>query len=175
MIKAFLRRDVSYQGVFFAGVRSTGVFCRIACPARMPRPEQLEFFATARDALFACFRPCKRCHPIETPESPPEWLRSLLAAVEKEPNSRWTDADIRAWRVHPDRVRRWFQKTHGMTFHAYARARRLGLALDRIRKGKSVLNAALDTGYDSISGFNEAFRNILGANPRSIRSSTVAP
>jgi AraC family transcriptional regulator, regulatory protein of adaptative response / methylated-DNA-[protein]-cysteine methyltransferase len=173
MIKAFLRRDASYQGVFFAGVRSTGVFCRIACPARMPRPEQLEFFATARDALFAGFRPCKRCHPIEPPESPPEWLRSLLAAVEKEPNSRWTDADIRAWRVHPDRVRRWFQKTHGMTFHAYARARRLGLALDRIRKGKSVLNAALDTGYDSISGFNEAFRNILGANPRSMRSSTV--
>ena len=173
MVKAFLSRDAAYQGVFFTGVKSTGVFCRIGCPARTPRLSQLEFFPTTRDALFAGFRPCKRCRPIEPPGSPPEWLRKLLAAVESDPLSRWTDADIRALQLHPDRVRRWFQKTHGMTFHAYARARRLGLALDRIRKGKSVLHAALDTGYDSVSGFNEAFRNALGANPKAVRRSTV--
>ncbi|MBI4472506.1 MAG: bifunctional transcriptional activator/DNA repair protein Ada [Acidobacteria bacterium] len=173
MMKAFLRRDKSYQGIFFTGVRSTGVFCRVGCPARTPRPTQLEFFATARDALFAGFRPCKRCRPIEPPGSPPEWLKTLLKAVESDPHSRWTDADIRALRLHPDRVRRWFQKIHGMTFHAYARARRLGLALERIRKGTSVLDAALDTGYDSISGFNEAFRNVIGASPKTARSSTV--
>lgn len=173
MIKAFLNRDGSYQGVFFTGVKSTGVFCRIGCPARTPRVEQLEFFATTRDALFAGFRPCKRCKPIEPPGSPPDWLRRLLSAVETDPQSRWTDADIRALDLHPDRVRRWFQKTHGMTFHAYARARRLGLALDRIRKGDTVLNAALDTGYDSISGFNEAFRNALGANPKAAQGATV--
>jgi AraC family transcriptional regulator of adaptative response/methylated-DNA-[protein]-cysteine methyltransferase len=104
---------------------------------------------------------------------PPEWLKPLLSAVDQDHESRWTDADIRSLRVDPDRVRRWFQKNHGMTFHAYARARRLGQALDQIRRGTSVVSSALDHGYDSLSGFNEAFRNALGTNPRTAKNATV--
>src|SRR5204863_613966 len=101
------------------------------------------------------------------------WLHNLLGAVEKNPENRWRDSDIRALSLEPDRVRRWFQKTHGMTFHAYARARRLGLALAQIREGSSVVSAAFDNGYDSLSGFNEAFRNVLGTNPKAAKGSTV--
>jgi len=173
LIRAFLTRDSSYQGVFFTGVRSTGIFCRVGCPARTPRENQLEFFATTRDALFAGFRPCKRCRPMEREGEPPEWLKPLLNAIDQDHESRWSDADIRALKVEPDRVRRWFQKNHGMTFHAYARARRLGLALDQIRRGTSVVSTALDHGYDSLSGFNEAFRNAVGTNPRMAKNSTV--
>jgi len=173
MVRAFQSKDSSYLGVFFAGVRSTGIFCRIGCPARMPRENQLEFFATTRDALYAGFRPCKRCRPIEPAGAPPTWLQALLSAIDVSPESRWTDADIRAFHVQPDRVRRWFQRNHGMTFHAYARARRLGLALDQIRQGSSVISAAFDHGYDSLSGFNEAFRSILGTSPRTAKGSTV--
>jgi AraC family transcriptional regulator of adaptative response/methylated-DNA-[protein]-cysteine methyltransferase len=173
MIQAFMARDPAYEGVFFTAVKSTGIFCRIGCPARTPRVNQLEFFATARDALFAGFRPCKRCHPIQPLGATPSWLQALLEAVEKDPESRWSDADIRALRLHPDRVRRWFQKNHGMTFHAFARARRLGRALGQIRQGTPVLSAALDHGYDSLSGFNEAFRNLIGSNPRNARRSAV--
>lgn len=173
MVRAFRLRDLSYQGVFFTGVRSTGIFCRVGCPARTPREDQLEFFATTRDALFAGFRPCRRCHPIEPAGTPPDWLKALLTAVDRDPETRWTDSDIRALPLEPERVRRWFQKNHGMTFHAYARARRLGLALDRIRQGSSVVMAALDHGYDSLSGFNDAFRNVLGTNPKTARGSVV--
>jgi len=105
--------------------------------------------------------------------SPPLWLRALLDAVDKEPGSRWTDSDIRALRLHPDRVRRWFRKNHGMTFHAYARARRLGLALGQIRDGASVVSAALDNGYDSLSGFNDAFRSLIGTSPTIAEGTTV--
>jgi AraC family transcriptional regulator of adaptative response/methylated-DNA-[protein]-cysteine methyltransferase len=173
MVRAFLARDAAYVGIFFTGVRSTGVFCRVGCPARTPRENQLEFFASTRDALYAGFRPCKRCRPIEPAGATPDWLNALLNAIDGKPELRWTDADIRALNVEPDRVRRWFQRNHGMTFHAYARARRLGLALTQIRQGSSVVNAALDHGYDSISGFNEAFRQILGTNPRTAKGSTV--
>jgi AraC family transcriptional regulator of adaptative response/methylated-DNA-[protein]-cysteine methyltransferase len=173
MIRAFQSRDEAWQGIFFTGVKSTGIFCRIGCPARMPRSDQLEFFATARDALFAGFRPCRRCRPIEPPGSPPAWLRTLLEQVDRDPECRWSDADIRALQLQPDRVRRWFQKTHGMTFHAYTRARRLGLALGQIRQGGSVVSAALDHGYDSLSGFNEAFRNLAGTNPLNARASEM--
>ena len=123
--------------------------------------------------MFAGFRPCKRCRPFEPAGTPPAWLRSLLEAVDSDPESGWSDSDIRALRLQPDRVRRWFQKNHGMTFHAYARARRLGLALAQIREGISVVSAAFDHGYDSLSGFNEAFRNVLGTNPKTAKESTV--
>lgn len=173
MIRAFQTRDVTFLGIFFTGVRSTGIFCRVGCPARTPREDQLEFFASARDALFAGFRPCKRCHPIEPAGSTPEWLTTLLHAVDSNPENRWTDGDLRGLELEPDRVRRWFQKNHGMTFHAYARARRLGRALSRIREGSSVVTAAFDHGYESLSGFNEAFRNVLGTNPKTAKGATV--
>jgi AraC family transcriptional regulator of adaptative response/methylated-DNA-[protein]-cysteine methyltransferase len=173
LIRAFLTKDSSYQGVFFTGVRSTGIFCKIGCPARTPREDQLEFFATTRDALFAGYRACKRCRPMDREDKVPEWLKPLLNAVDHDQHARWTDADIRAFKVSPDRVRRWFQKNHGMTFHAYARSRRLGLALDQIRRGTSVVSSALDHGYDSLSGFNEAFRHALGTNPRTAKNATI--
>jgi AraC family transcriptional regulator of adaptative response/methylated-DNA-[protein]-cysteine methyltransferase len=173
MIRAFLSKDANYLGVFFTGVRSTGIFCRIGCPARTPREDQLEFFASANDALGAGFRACKRCQPDQPEGVPPEWLQTLLAAVDTQPGNRWTDADIRSLGLHPDRVRRWFQKNHGMTFHAYARARRLSSALAQIREGGSVVSAAFDHGYDSLSGFNDAFRAIVGTNPTSAKDATV--
>src|SRR5215468_10612300 len=92
MIRAFQARDGSFLGVFFTGVRSTGIFCRVGCPARTPRENQLEFFATARDAMFAGFRPCKRCHPIEPAGSTPAWLARLLEAIDSNPETRWSDA-----------------------------------------------------------------------------------
>ena len=173
MVKAFLSRDLTYEGVFFTGVRSTGIFCRVGCPARTPKVEQLEFFASPSEAVQAGFRACKRCKPVEMVGTPPAWLDDLLRAVDREPETRWTDADIRGLKLDPDRVRRWFQKHHGMTFHAFTRARRLGLALEDIRGGSQVLDAALDHGYDSLSGFNQAFRGIFGTNPKTAEGSTI--
>lgn len=98
--------------------------------------------------------------------SPPAWLRSLLMDLEADPSRRWTDRDLRQRGLHPDRVRRWFQRQHGMTFHAYGRARRLGLALEQIREGAGVSTTAYQHGYESLSGFNEAFRQLVGAAPK---------
>ena len=162
---AFYSRDASYDGVFYTGVRTTGIFCRPSCSARKPKPENIEFFQTARDAMFAGYRACQRCHPLEAPGETPAWLGELVEAVDAEPARRWTDEDLRALGVHPDRVRRWFKTHHGMTFHAYARARRLGTALERIREGDRVVSAALDHGYESLSGFNAAVRGLIGAPP----------
>src|SRR5213593_2779841 len=60
------RSDASYDGIFFVGVRTTGIFCRPSCPARKPLPRNREYFVTAKEALFAGYRPCKRCRPMET-------------------------------------------------------------------------------------------------------------
>jgi AraC family transcriptional regulator of adaptative response/methylated-DNA-[protein]-cysteine methyltransferase len=165
MVRAFLERDPAYEGVFFTGVRTTNIFCRPTCPARKPRPENVEFFSTSREALFAGFRPCLRCRPLEGPDQAPEWLAPLLEQVEAEPARRLSSSDLRRMGIVPDRPRRWFKEHHGMTFVAYARARRLGAALERIREGERVVDAAFDHGYESLSGFNDAFQRLLGMPP----------
>jgi AraC family transcriptional regulator of adaptative response/methylated-DNA-[protein]-cysteine methyltransferase len=174
MYQALAGRDTAYEGVFIVAVRTTGVFCRPTCPARKPKPENVEFFATTRDALAAGFRPCKRCRPLERGGGPPAWLTALLADVDRDPVRRWTDADLRARAVDPTRVRRWFQQQHGMTFHAYQRARRLGAALGRLRNGDDLTRAAYDSGYESLSGFRDAFGRLFGGPPGGGRGTTPA-
>lgn len=165
MMDAFLGRDASYDGIFVTAVRTTGIFCRPSCTARKPLRENVTFFGSPQEALLGGYRPCKRCRPMEHVGAPPKWLRALLVAVDDDPTRRWTDADIRAHGLSPERVRRWFQRHHGMTFHAYSRARRLGSALGWMRDGAEVTRAAFDSGYDSLSGFNEAFRRYFGSSP----------
>ncbi|MBO6574486.1 MAG: bifunctional transcriptional activator/DNA repair protein Ada [Rhodothermales bacterium] len=165
MIRAFMGRDASFDGLFYTAVRTTGIFCLPSCPARKPKPENVEFFPTQRDALFSGYRPCKRCRPMEGETTVPEWLRPLLRAVDQDPDKRWRDRDLRAMNLSPERVRRWFQSVHGMTFHAYARARRLQQALGQIREGASVTAAAYDSGYESLSGFGSAVRKMTGTTP----------
>lgn len=165
MYRALCERNDAYEGVFVAGIRSTGIFCRPTCAARKPLEKNTEYFANPGDALRAGYRPCKRCRPIEPRGTVPDWLRPVLDAVEQDPARRWKDGDLRAMGIDPARVRRWFQVNHGMTFHGYQRARRLGLALGRIRRGEDLTNAAYEHGYESVSGFREAFASMFGATP----------
>jgi len=174
MLEAFLTRDVSFDGIFVTGVHTTGIFCRPTCPARKPRPENVSFFASSHAALLAGYRPCRRCRPLEPEGTPPEWLRPLLTDLETDPTRRWTDADIRSRGLSPERVRRWFQKHHGMTFQAYSRARRLGAALGRVKEGSAVGPTAYEVGYESLSGFQEAFRRYFGEPPTNLEGATLA-
>jgi len=88
MERAFYGQDPSYDGVFVTGVRTTGIFCRPSCSARRPLRRNVEFFGSIKDALFAGYRPCLRCRPLEADGKPPEWVPTLLAAVGKEPGRR---------------------------------------------------------------------------------------
>ena len=174
MLRAFASRDASYDGVFITAVRTTGIFCRPTCTAKKPRPENVEFYADAQGALLAGYRPCKRCRPMKPAGQAPEWADHLLQAVEADPAHRWTNADLRTLNLDPDRVRRWFQRHHGMTFHGYHRARRLGLALGRLHQGEALTQAGFAHGFESDSGFREAFRRLFGDPPGRARHRDVA-
>jgi AraC family transcriptional regulator of adaptative response/methylated-DNA-[protein]-cysteine methyltransferase len=168
--RAFARRDREFDGLFVAAVKTTAIFCRPSCPARKPRPENVEFFASAREALFAGFRPCKRCRPLAARGAAPEWLAPLLATVEREPQRRVRDREVRELGIEPARVRRWFKQEHGMTFQAYARARRLGGAFTALKNGTNLDHAALDHGFESNSGFRDAFAKWFGEPPGKARA-----
>jgi AraC family transcriptional regulator of adaptative response/methylated-DNA-[protein]-cysteine methyltransferase len=169
MERAFLARDASYDGLFLTGVRTTGIFCRPSCCARKPRPENLRFFADARAAIFAGFRACKRCRPLEASEEP-AWMRALVERVARDPERRVRDADLRAMGIEPERARRHFKRRFGMTFHAFARGHRLSDAFSRLREGSQLDDVALASGFESHSGFREAFARVFGDAPGRARS-----
>jgi AraC family transcriptional regulator of adaptative response/methylated-DNA-[protein]-cysteine methyltransferase len=165
MFKAFYNRDSSFEGIFFVAVKTTGIFCRPTCTARKPKKENLEFFPSTHDALLNGYRPCKICSPIEASHQQPGWLRPLLKLMNDNPDLRLKDADLRKKGFEPSRVRRWFKKHHGMTFQSYLRTLRISQAFGRIRHGDKVIEAAYDSGYESLSGFTESFKKITGFSP----------
>ena len=164
MERAYLRSDASYDGLFFLGVRTTGIFCRPSCHARKPKPENVEFFASPREAVIAGYRPCLKCKPVAGDDEP-DWVQKLQRRIEAKPGARIAERDLRAMNLEPDRVRRYFSARYGLTFQAYCRARRLAGAFERIRDGRSVDDAVFETGYGSHSGFRDAFRKAFGQPP----------
>jgi AraC family transcriptional regulator of adaptative response/methylated-DNA-[protein]-cysteine methyltransferase len=98
-------------------------------------------------------------------ETMPPWLAPLLEAVDRDPNRRFRDADIRQFDVEPARVRRYFVDRYGMTFQAYCRGRRLSGAISLLRNGESLDDVALGTGWESHSGFRDAFARTFGVPP----------
>jgi AraC family transcriptional regulator of adaptative response/methylated-DNA-[protein]-cysteine methyltransferase len=170
MERAFFDSDATYDGLFVTGVRTTGIFCRPSCRARKPLAANIEFFPGVREALFAGYRPCKRCDPATPPGTAPDFVKTLLDAVEADPNRRLHDQDLRDLGVEPARARRYFLEHYGMTFHAYCRGRRLSGALRQLRSGESLDDVALGTGWDSHSGFRDAFARTFGTAPGAARN-----
>ncbi|MCB1074910.1 MAG: bifunctional transcriptional activator/DNA repair protein Ada [Simkania sp.] len=163
--EALVQKDPYYDGIFYVGVKTTGIFCRSVCPARKPKFDHCEFYASIEEAVLAGFRPCKRCQPLSCPNELPEVVCNLLQAVDKFPERRWKEKDFRELSTNAVQASRLFKKRFGMTFVAYARARRMGVALKQIKDNALVIDAQIDSGYDSGSGFRDAFSKIMGSPP----------
>jgi AraC family transcriptional regulator of adaptative response/methylated-DNA-[protein]-cysteine methyltransferase len=170
MYRALVDRDSSFEGIFFAGVRTTGIFCRPTCTAKKPARENVDFFATSSEALHGGYRPCLRCHPMDPDKRPPQLIERLRAEVERAPGGRLTDKELAAMAIDPSTARRQFKRHYGMTFQAYHRARRLGVALREVRRGGRVDQAKNGSGFESASGFREAFTKIFGEPPTTART-----
>lgn len=173
LYRALVDRDPTYDGLFIVGVKTTGIFCRPTCPARKPRPEHVEYFANAKDAETAGFRACLRCRPRGAPGTHPRWVNKLLSELQAAPQHRISDDELRQVGVEPTAARRYFREHFGMTFQAYQRTARLGLALNSIGRGRDLLAAGLETGFESSSGFREAFSRLFGQPPGRARGRAV--
>lgn len=163
-------RDPAYEGRAYVGVTSTGIFCRLTCPARKPRPENCRWFSTAREAEAAGFRPCKRCHPVGATAEGDASVSALRRAMEADPGRRWTEADVEEMGFDPSTIRRAFRRHFGMTFLQMARNLRLREGARRVAGGDAVIEAQLDAGFDSASGFRQAFSKLFGHPPAAMRS-----
>jgi len=167
------RKDSSYEGIFLTAVKTTGIFCRPSCRAKKPKPENIVFYDTSQQALQNGFRPCKICNPMEKLGETPDWVKSIIKDLQQNPYIRIKDYDLRQRSVEPSRIRRWFKKHHNITFHTYQRMLRINSAFNSIKKGETITNSAFDSGYESLSGFNESYRSIFGEPPTSANEKSV--
>jgi AraC family transcriptional regulator of adaptative response/methylated-DNA-[protein]-cysteine methyltransferase len=113
------------------------------------------------------------CKPLENPNETPDFIQKLLNELTENPALKLKDYDLveRGW--EPATVRRWFLKNHGMTFHAFQRMFKINSAFKKLQSGENIVDAAFDSGYQSLSGFNESFKNIFGVSPKNSKSEKV--
>jgi AraC family transcriptional regulator of adaptative response/methylated-DNA-[protein]-cysteine methyltransferase len=173
MYRALVERDQSFEGLFFACIRTTGIFCRPTCHARKPKPENVEYAPSIQEALHRGYRPCLLCEPMTAATGAPNWLAPLLDEIRQHPDQKLRDHDLRVRGLDPVQVRRTFKRSFGMTFQAYQRACRLGTAMKSLHAGAPTIDAGMDAGFQSDSGFRDAFARVFGATPGRARDTSL--
>ncbi|MBV8845226.1 MAG: DNA-3-methyladenine glycosylase 2 family protein [Bryobacterales bacterium] len=179
--KARLARDARYDGRFFIGVTSTGIYCRPICPAPSPKPANVRFFQSAAAAAEAGFRPCLRCRPEASPGTP-AWMgssSSVSRALKLIGEGALDDASVDdlAGRlgIGSRHLRRLFLRHLGATPVAVAQTRRVHFAKRLIDDTDlPMTEVALASGFSSIRRFNATFRTLYGRTPSELRSASAA-
>jgi AraC family transcriptional regulator of adaptative response/methylated-DNA-[protein]-cysteine methyltransferase len=165
--EALKRRDKTADGQFVVGVVSTGIYCRPGCPSRLPRRENVRFFASNAEAERAGFRPCKRCKPDgasieEALTKAVAKATALIEAAESAPDFEAIAAAVGLSRHH---LHRAFKRIAGVTPGGYFKSLREGRAVAALKAGARVTDAIYDAGYGSASRFYETLVPKLGLKP----------
>jgi AraC family transcriptional regulator of adaptative response / DNA-3-methyladenine glycosylase II len=174
--QAFLTRDPRFDGRIFAGVRTTGIYCRPVCPARTPKPQNMTFFPSAAAAQEAGFRPCLRCRPESSPDlgawrGTSNTVSRALALIEAGALDQG-DVDGLAGRLGlgERQLRRLFQQHLGASPVAVAQTRRVLLAKQLIHETRlPMAEVALAAGFGSVRRFNETFQQLFARPPGALR------
>ncbi|MBU4530104.1 MAG: trifunctional transcriptional activator/DNA repair protein Ada/methylated-DNA--[protein]-cysteine S-methyltransferase [Hoeflea sp.] len=167
LYQALLARDPSYDGRAYVCVSSTGIFCRLTCPARKPKPENCTFYSSVGECLQAGYRACRRCHPMAPAAEAEPAIKALLTALGERKGHRWSEPDIARMGLDPSTVRRVFNRHFGMTFLEMARLERLRNGHVALAGGGKVIEAQMDAGFESASAFRTAFARLMGQPPKS--------
>ncbi len=175
-LRAIAAKDARFDGLFFTGVTSTGIYCRPSCPARTPAPGNVEFYPTAAAAQLAGFRACKRCIPGASPGSP-EWdvrgdaVARAVRLIDDGVVDREGVPGLAARLGYSVRqVQRLLADGAGAGPVALARARRAQSARTLIEATDLPLaDVAFASGFDSVRSFNDTLRAAYAATPTELR------
>jgi len=181
--RALSMRDTRFDGRFFTGVKTTGVFCRPVCPAPTPKEKNCTFWMSAAAAQAAGFRPCLRCRP-ETAPGTPAWLGTAasvsraLRLIEAGALDHGGSVDDLADRlgIGARHLRRLFDQHLGATPRAVAKMRRTLFAKQLIDETTMPMTEiAVSAGFSSLRRFNACIREVYGRPPSALRRQRSRP
>jgi AraC family transcriptional regulator of adaptative response / DNA-3-methyladenine glycosylase II len=174
--RAFQTRDARFDGRIFSGVKSTGIYCRPVCPARIPKRENMTFYRSAAAAQEAGFRPCLRCRPETSPDlgswrGTSNTVSRALALIEA---GALDDGDVDALAdrlgVGERQLRRLFKQHLGASPIAVGQTRRVLLAKQLIHETRlPMAEVAMAAGFGSVRRFNETFQQLFRRPPATLR------
>ena len=174
--RARLSRDARFDGRFYVGVKTTGIYCRPICPANPPKSENVTFYPTAAAAGEAGYRPCLRCRPECAPGTP-AWagtsttvqrgLRLIADGALEEGNVEHLADRLGVTSRH---LRRLFTRHVGASPLAVAHTQRLHFAKRLIdQTSLTMQDISIAAGFGSVRRFNDTFRTTYGRSPRELR------
>jgi AraC family transcriptional regulator of adaptative response/methylated-DNA-[protein]-cysteine methyltransferase len=171
MWAAVVARDASFAGQFYIAVKTTGVYCRPGCPARLPKRDNVRFFDTRDEAERAGFRPCKRCKPNQPSLDQVHAAKiaqacRLIEAADEAPK---LDALAEIVGLSPYHFHRIFKQTVGVTPKAYAVAHRNKRVRAELPTSDTVTAAIYDAGFNSNGRFYANASEVLGMAPTDFR------
>jgi AraC family transcriptional regulator of adaptative response / DNA-3-methyladenine glycosylase II len=177
LYSAFASRDPRFDGVFYVGVTSTGIYCRPVCTAKTPKPSNCRFFNSAEAAEKASFRPCLRCRPELAPGNAPvddaRRIASLLAHRIEEgmlDNGAGLEEVAARFGWSSRQIRRMVHKELGVSPIELVLTRRLLLAKQLLTETTlPVIDIAFASGFSSLRRFNDAFSRRYGMPPSRLR------
>ena len=175
--RARLSRDRRFDGEFFLGVQTTGIYCRPVCPARAPAEQNVRYFRTADQAAGAGYRPCLRCRPESAPGSP-AWQgtsttvqRALQLIRQGALNAGSLTGLAERLGVGERYLRKLFQRELGVSPQAVALNQRLLFAKKLLAEtAMPITDVAFAAGFGSVRRFNSAVREHFRLTPGELRN-----
>lgn len=170
---AVLRRDRTEDGQFVFAVRSSGVFCKPSCAARLPRPENIRFFDSANEAETVGYRACLRCRPLALDGRDPgtDLMRAMADYIAAHVDEKLSLNHLAAQaQLSPFHFQRTFKAVIGISPRDYQDGLRFGRFKAGLKDGAPVLDAAFDAGYGSTSRIYERIDGALGMTPSAYRA-----
>ncbi len=166
MVSARIKRDASYDGDFYVGVRTMKIFCLPSCKARLSLEKNMVFFSTREEAIEAGYRSCKRCKPDLFPKVMPNWLDKVLLYMKENVSEKIIEKNlVQITGVEISTIRRHFRNHYQLTPMTFHRKLRLAYAKELIRQGVKSNKLPYHCGFKSYSGFRTAFFKEFGHSP----------
>ena len=166
---AFMRRDRAWDGRVIGAVKTTGIYCKPSCPARRPKREHVDFYATAEEARAAGYRPCLRCKPDEVGRDR-EAIAQAVKLIEQAEEAPTLDELAAAVGYAPHHFQRLFKRDLGISPAEYARGLRSRRTEAALTANGRVTDAVYDAGYSTPSSFYSDARERLGMTPSAWRN-----
>lgn len=171
MVRAITECDSEYDGIFYTGVITTGIYCLPSCKAKLPNLENVVFFDSREDAIAHGLRGCKRCKSELYPNVLPLWLPAVINQMRGNLNSKLHEDSLTEISLTDiSTIRRYFKEHVGMSPMAFHRKLRLVHAKELIESGDDSFSAGFNIGYESFSGFREAYKKEFGSLPRGLNN-----
>ena len=171
MLELMKNRDSRYDGVFFVGVKTMGIYCLPSCKAKLPLQENVVFFLAEDQALASDYRPCLRCKPNLFPHTMPLWVDDCLKYLHENTDKKILDSELAGMAgVEVSTLRRTFMATFRKTPAGYHRETRLKKAASALADNRPVVQVSEEAGFESLSGFVDAFRKQFGVSPSNYES-----